>query len=48
MQESFSSYGITGLPSAAGGQFKFDADAWIEMRQEIEGQASNAEDITDT
>lgn len=36
MEESFASYGITALPPAAGGTFKFDADAWIEMRRKRE------------
>ena len=36
--QSFAAYGITELPFAAGGTFRFDGEAWLRERRRIERQ----------
>lgn len=36
MMQRFAAYGITELPFAAGGTFRFDGEAWLRERRRIE------------
>jgi hypothetical protein len=45
--QSFANYGITELPLAAGGTFRFDGEAWLRERRRIEQQNSQARGVED-